>query len=83
MQSQLPSQIHVWGVLPPKFHSDLTLHTGEREEHEIIDELTGVLVQAVALEAAGRQAANSTGRKVGRPREVMIPYLAPESLIRF
>jgi hypothetical protein len=101
MQSQLPSQSHVWGVLPLQFHSELTLrkseicrlcglseefgpagdnYTGEREEHEIIDELTGVLVQAVALEVAGRQAANSTGRKVGRPREAMIPYLAPELL---
>ena len=53
----------------------------EREEKEIIEELTGVLVQAVALEA--RQINNSAGRRVGRPREAMIPYLAPELLSVF
>jgi len=55
-------------------------YTGEREESEIIEELTGVLVQAVALEAAARQTANSASRGVGRPREVMISYLAPALL---
>ena len=56
----------------------------EREEKEIIEELTGVLVQAVALEARDRQFTNSTGRRaVGRPIDVMIPYLAPELLSVF
>src|SRR6266853_1667869 len=50
----------------------------EREEKEIIEELTGVLVQAVALTAL--QITNSMGRKAGRPREDMIPYLAPALL---
>jgi hypothetical protein len=101
MQSQIPSQIHVWGVLPPQFHSELTLHKSEvcrlcglseeygsadgnfnreREEKEIIDELTSVLVQAIARDAAARQFTNSTSRKAGRPREDIIPYLAPELL---
>ena len=104
MQSQIPSQIHVWGVLPLQFHSELTLHKSEvcrlcglseeygsadgnfnreREEKEIIDELTSVLVQAVARDAAARHFTNSTGRKAGRPREDMIPYLAPELLSVF
>jgi len=101
VQSQIPSQIHVWGVLPLQFHSELTLHRSEvcrlgglseedgsadgnfnreREEKEIIDELTSVLVQAIAQDAAARQFTNGTGRKAGRPRDDMIPYLAPELL---
>ena len=52
----------------------------EREEKEIIDELTSVLVQAIAQDAAARQFTNGTGRKAGRPRDDMIPYLAPELL---
>jgi len=97
MQSQLPSPSLVWGVLPLRFESELTLCKleicrlygssedsepaggnliGEREGREIIDELTGVLLRAVALDAEARQMANSSGRGVGRPREVMIPYLA-------
>src|SRR3954463_15399511 len=53
----------------------------EREEKEIIEELTGVLVQAAALEARDRQAANGTGRRVGRPLDVVIPYLGPALLL--
>ena len=92
MQSEVPSESFIWGVLAARFQSALTLqkseiwrlsglleeygpaganYTGEGEEHKIIEELTGFLVQAVALEA--RQIANSTGRRVGRPRDVMSP----------
>lgn len=42
-------------------------YTGECEEHKIVEELTGFLVQAVALEAASRRITNGTGRRVGRP----------------
>ena len=101
MQSPLPSQIFVWGVLRPRFQSELTVrkseicrlsglleeygpaganYTGEGEEHKIIEELTGFLVQAVALDAASQQIANSSGRRVGRPCDVMIPYLGPQLL---
>lgn len=101
MQSEPPSQSLVWGVLPARFLSELTLHkseicrlsglleeygpaganyTGEGEENKIIEELTGFLLQAVARDAESQQVANSTGRRVGRPREVMIPYLGPELL---
>jgi hypothetical protein len=101
MRSEPPSQSLVWGVLPARFQSELTLHkseicrlsglleeygpaganyTGEGEEPKIIEELTGFLVQAVALDAASQQIANSTGRRVGRPCDVMIPYLGPQLL---
>ena len=100
MQSEPPSQSLVWGVLPARFQSELTLHkseicrlsglleeygpaganyTGEGEEHKLIEELTGFLVQAVARDAA-QQITNSTGRRVGRPRDAIIPYLGPELL---
>jgi hypothetical protein len=101
MRSQLPSQSLVWGVLPRRFESELTVHKleicrlyglseevgpaggkviDEREGREIIDELTGVLLRTVALDAEARQRANSSGRGVGRPCDVMIPYLALELL---
>src|SRR6266849_1019999 len=102
MQSQVPSQSFVWGVLAARFDSELTLQKSEiwrlsglleeyggaadddfyreREQKALIDELTGLLVQAVTNEAASRQFTNNSSRRVGRPREVMIPYLAPELL---
>jgi hypothetical protein len=101
MRSEPPSQSLVWGVLPARFQSELTLqkseicrlsglleeygpagpnYTGEGEENKIIEELTGFLVQAVARDAVSQQITNSTGRRVGRPRDVMIPYLGPELL---
>jgi hypothetical protein len=101
MRSEPPSQSLVWGVLPARFQSELTLHkseicrlsglleeygpaganyTGEAEEHKIIEELTGFLVQAVARDAAAQQITNGAGRRVGRPRDVMIPSLGPELL---
>jgi hypothetical protein len=70
MQSQLPSQSLVWGMLRLRFEAQLTLHKqqicwlyglseevgpaegkviDEREGREIIDELTGFLMRAVAL----------------------------------
>ena len=52
-------------------------YTGEGEEHKLIDELTGFLVQAAALEAGE---VTNTARGVGRPRDVITPYLAPELL---
>ncbi len=105
MQSEVPSQSFVWGVLAPRFQSELTLQKSqiwllsglleeyggaadddfyrEREQKALIDELTGLLVQAVTHEAANRQFANSSSRRVGRPRDVMSPYLAPELLLVF
>jgi hypothetical protein len=53
-------------------------YTGEGEEHKIIEELTCFLVQAAALEA--QEITNGSGRRVGRPCDVMTPYLAPELL---
>jgi hypothetical protein len=49
-----------------------------REENRLIDELSGILVQAIALEAL--QMAYGTGGRVGRPRDVMMPFLGPELL---
>ena len=101
MRSEPPSQSLVWGVLPARFQSELTLHkseicrlsglleeygpaganyTGEGEEHKIIEELTGFLVQAVAQEALDRQFYNGSGRRAGRPRDAVTPYLALELL---
>ena len=105
MQSQVPSQTFVWGVLAARFDSELTLQKSEiwrlsglleeyggvadddfyreREQKALIDELTGLLVQAVTHEAASRQFTNNSSRRVGRPRDVMSPYLAPELLLVF
>src|SRR5258705_8986297 len=76
MQSEIPSQSFIWGVLAARFQSELTLqkseicrlsgllgeygpaggnYTGEGEEHKIIEELTGFLVQAVARDAVSQQ----------------------------
>src|ERR1700731_144875 len=105
MQSEVPTQSFVWGVLAPRFQSELTLQKSEiwrlsgllevyggaadndfyreREQKALIDELTGLLVQAVTQEAADRQFTNTSGRGAGRPRDVMSPYLAPELLLVF
>jgi hypothetical protein len=101
MQSQLPSQIYVWDVLPLRFQSELTVHkleicrlcglsegsgstdgnfNRELEEKQIIDEIADFLVQAVDEHVIGREISNSIGRRAGRPREVMIPCLAPKLL---
>jgi hypothetical protein len=105
MQSEVPSESFVWGVLAPRFQSELTLQKSqiwllsglleeyggaadddfyrEREQKALIDELTGLLVQAVTNEAASRQFTNNSSRRVGRPPDVMSPYLAPELLLVF
>jgi hypothetical protein len=69
----LPALRFVGRVWPPG-----ASYTGEGEEHRIIEELTSFLVQAAALEA--QEITNGSGRRVGRPRDVMTPYLAPELL---
>ena len=105
MQSEVPSQIFVWGVLAPRFQSELTLQKSEiwrfsglleeyggtadedfyreREQKALIEELTGLLVQAVNHEAASRQPTNNSSRRAGRPPDVITPYLAPELLSVF
>jgi hypothetical protein len=55
----------------------------EREQKALIEELTGLLVQAVTHEAANRQFTNNSSRRAGRPSDVVIPYLAPELLSVF
>ena len=56
----------------------------EREQQALINELTRLLVQAVAHEAANRQFTNNNStRNAGRPRDVITPYLAPELLSVF
>src|ERR1035437_5071598 len=101
MQSEVPSQSFVWGVLAARFQSALTLqkseiwrlsglleeygpavddHNREHEQKTIVEELTGLLVQAVAQEALDRQFYNGSGRRAGRPCDVMTPYFAPELL---
>ena len=105
MQSEVPSQSFVWGVLAARFQSELTFQKSEiwrlsglleeyggaadddfyreREQKALIDELTGLLVQAVTEEAANRQFSNSSGRRAGRPHDAMTPYLAPALLLVF
>jgi len=46
----------------------------------LIDEQARLLVQAVIEEAASRQFTNNSGRRAGRPPDVITPYLAPELL---
>jgi hypothetical protein len=55
----------------------------EREQKALIEELTGLLVQAVTREVANRQLTKGSSRRVGRPRDVVTPYLAPELLSVF
>ncbi len=55
----------------------------EREQKALIEELTGLLVQAVTHEAANRQFTNNSSRRAGRPKDVVTPYLAPELLSVF
>jgi hypothetical protein len=57
--------------------------TGERETKEMIDEVVAFLMGATALEMEARQSANRTNRGVGRPRDVIIPYLGPNLLSFF
>lgn len=105
MQSEVPSQSFIWGVLAPRFESELTLQKSEiwrlsglleeyggpadgdfyreREQQALIKELTGLLVQAVAHEAASRQFTNRSSRRAGRPPDVVTPYLAPGLLSVF
>ena len=105
MQSAVPSQSFVWGVLADRFQAELTLQKSEiwrlsglleeyggtadgdfyreREQKALLDELTGLLVQAVTREAANRRLTKSSGRRAGRPPDVMTPYLAPELLLVF
>jgi hypothetical protein len=105
MQSQVPSESFIWGVLAARFDSELTLQKSEiwrlsglleeyggaadddfyreREQKALIDELTGLLVQAVTTEAMHRQFYNGSGRRAGRPPDAIIPYLAPALLLVF
>jgi hypothetical protein len=105
MQSEIPSESFIWGVLAPRFQSELTLQKSEiwrlsglleeyggvadddfyreRERNALIDELTGLLVQAVTHEAASRRFTKNASRRAGRPRDVITPYLAPELLSVF
>ena len=105
MQSEVPSESFIWGVLAPRFQSELTLQkseiwrlTGfleeyggppdgdmyrEREQQSLLEELTGLLVQAVNCELANRQFANNSSRRPGRPQDDVTRYLAPELLSVF
>jgi len=105
MQSEVPNQSFVWGVLAPRFQSELTLQKSEiwrfsglleeyggpadgdfyreREQKALIEGLTGLLVQAVTRAVANRQPTKGSSRRVGRPRDVVTPYLAPELLSVF
>jgi hypothetical protein len=55
----------------------------EREQKALLDELTGLLVQAVTEEAMHRQFYSGSGRRAGRPPDVITPYLAPALLLVF
>ncbi len=82
-ESELTAQkLEIWRLwgLSEEFGPVGNNSTGECAGREIIDELTGFLVRAIALATEDWQIAKSTGRGVGRPRDVMIPYLAPELL---
>jgi hypothetical protein len=105
MQSEVPSESFIWGVLAARFQSELTLQKSEiwrlsglleeyggaadddfyreREQKTLLDELTGLLVQAVTHEAANRQFTNNSSRRAGRPPDVVTPYLAPQLLSVF
>jgi hypothetical protein len=52
----------------------------ERELNALIEELTGLLLLAIIYEAANRRSMKKSGRGAGRPRGVVIPFLAPKLL---
>lgn len=54
--------------------------TGEREKREMADEIAGFLMGAIALDMAARQTAN---RGVGRPCDIITPFLGPKLLSFF
>src|SRR5258707_8792628 len=58
-------------------------HNLEREQIAIVEELAGLLVQAVIREATYRLLTNNSGRRAGRPPDVITAYLAPELLSVF
>ena len=64
-----------------EYGSDDGNFNAQREENEIIDELTKFLVQAVAEDAEVRQISNNDGPSAGRPGEAMSPYLAHALLL--
>ncbi len=81
-ESELTAQkLEIWRLwgLSEEFGPVGDNSTGACAGREIINELTGFLVRAVALDTQAR-IATSASRGVGRPREVMIPYLALELL---
>jgi len=81
-ESELTAQkLEIWRLwgLSEEFGPVGNNSTAECAGREIIDELAGFLVRAVALDTEDR-IATSVRRGVGRPPEVMIPYLAPELL---
>jgi hypothetical protein len=55
----------------------------EIEQRALIAELAGVLVQAVICELEDRLLSKSSGRRAGRPRDVITPYLGPKLLSVF
>ena len=55
----------------------------ERELNALIAELTGLLLLAVIYEAANRRSMQISGRGAGRPRDVVLPFLAPQLLSIF
>ena len=55
----------------------------ERELNALIEALCGLLVQGVIREVADRQSAKRFSRRPSRPRDAMIPLLAPELLSVF
>jgi len=82
-ESELTAQkLEIWRLwgLSEEFGSVGENSTGECAGREIIDELAGFLVRAVALDTQARIAISVARRGVGSPRDVMIPYLAPELL---
>jgi hypothetical protein len=102
MQSEIPTDTFIWGVLAPRFQSELTLKKfgiwrlsglrqeyggvaegdvyRERELNALIEELTGLLLLAVIYEAANRRSMKDSRRGAGRPRDVVLPFLAPKLL---
>ena len=57
--------------------------TREREIHEMIDEITAIIMTGIALDMEARQSASRTGRGAGRPRDVLSRHLGPALLEMF
>jgi len=58
-------------------------YAGASEGNSLIEQVLKFLLNGIAFDLENREVENRIGRNVGRPRDVITPYLAPEMLSLF